>query len=104
MIARVVQVEPTDPVVELPCQARQCPRGHPKQRVDLVRRQLESDVETGTGRVPKEPSPKTRVRQQTTECAFHVSLTHASSRQARIAPRVFLGSRGSFGAASHAHV
>jgi hypothetical protein len=34
--------------------------------------------------------PKIGVRQQVTECAFYVSLTHASSRKARIAPNVFL--------------
>ena len=57
-----VYIEPTDPVIELPRQARQSSRWHSKQRVDLARGQLKSELETGTGRVPKEISPKTRVR------------------------------------------
>jgi hypothetical protein len=76
---RFVYVEPTDPVIELPRQARQSSGWHPKQRLDLVRGQLKSELETGTGRVPKEIPPKPGVRQQTTERAFHVSLAHASS-------------------------
>jgi hypothetical protein len=78
LIVRVVDVESTDPVIELPRQARQWSGWHPKQRLDLVRRQPKSELETGTGRVPKEVSPKTGVGQQATERAFHVSLTHAS--------------------------
>ena len=37
VIVCVVYVEPTDPVIELPRQARQSARWHSKQRVDLVR-------------------------------------------------------------------
>jgi len=37
VIVRVVYVEPTDPVIELPCQARQWSRWHSQQRVELVR-------------------------------------------------------------------
>jgi len=81
VIVRVVYVEPADPVIELPRQARQRSGRHPKQRLDLVRGQLKSELETGTGRIPKEVSPKTGVRQQATERAFHVSLTHASFRR-----------------------
>ena len=80
-MVRVVYVEPTDPVIELPRQARQPSGWHPKQRLDLVRNQLKSELETGTGRAPKEIPPKPGVRQQTTECAFHVSLAHAPSPQ-----------------------
>jgi hypothetical protein len=82
-------MRPTDPVIELRRQARELSWWHPKQRLDLVRGQLKSQLKTGTGRVPKELSLKTGVRQQATECAFHVSLTHASSRTAKIAPSVF---------------
>jgi hypothetical protein len=80
----------TDPIVELRRQARESSGGHSKQRVDLVRRQLNSELETGASRVPKEVSPETAVRQQATERSFDVSLTHASSPEARIAPGVFL--------------
>jgi hypothetical protein len=103
-MARVVYVEPTDPVIELPRQACQSSGWHPKQRLDLVRSQLKSELETGTGRVPKEIPPKPGVRQQTTERAFHVSLAHAPSRPARIAPSVFTRSQGRFGAAWHVSV
>jgi hypothetical protein len=69
----------TDPIIELSCQARQSSRWHSKQRVDLLRSQLDSELKTGASRVPKEVSPETGVRQQATERSFHVSLTHASS-------------------------
>jgi hypothetical protein len=95
MIVLPVYIEPTDPVIELLPQARQSSGWHPEQRLDLVRGQLKSELETGTGRVPKEIPPKTAVRQQATERAFHVSLTHASFPHARIAPTSFLGLRGS---------
>ena len=62
MIIRPVHIEPTDPVIELPRQARQSSGWHPKQRLDLVRSQLNSELETGAGCVPKEISPKTGVR------------------------------------------
>lgn len=104
---RVLNVEPTDPVIELPRQARQSSGWHPKQRLDLVRGQLKSELETGTGRVPKEIPPKTRVRQQTTERPFHVPLTHAftpGSTLARIAPSVVALLKGRVGAGSHPDV
>lgn len=62
MIVRPVYIEPTDPVIELPRQNLQSSRWHLKQRLDLVRSQLNSEFETGAGRVPKEISPKTGVR------------------------------------------
>jgi hypothetical protein len=62
VIVRVVYVEPTDPVIELPCQVRQSSWWYSDQRLDLVRSQLNSELETGAGRVPKEISPKTGVR------------------------------------------
>ena len=62
MIVRPVYIEPTDPVVELPRQAREWSWWHPKERVDLVRDQLKSELETGASRVPKEISPETGVR------------------------------------------
>ena len=62
MIVRPVYIEPTDPVIELPRQTLQSSRWQLKQRLDLVRSQLNSELETGSGRVPKEISPKTGVR------------------------------------------
>jgi hypothetical protein len=62
MIVRPVYIEPTDAVIELPRQTRQSSRWHSKQRLDLVRSQLNSELETGASRVPKEISPKTGVR------------------------------------------
>jgi hypothetical protein len=62
-----------------------------KERVDLVCSQLNSELQTGAGRVPKEVSPESGIRQQTTERPFHVALTHAFSPGpglARIAPSV----------------
>jgi hypothetical protein len=73
-------MKPTDPVIELLRQARQAPRWHSKQGVNLVRRQLKSDLETRAGGIPKEVSPETGVRQQSAERAFHVSLAHALPR------------------------
>ena len=106
MIVRPVyiEIEATDPVIELTCQARQSLEWHPKQRLELVRGQLKSELETGPGRVPEEISPKPCVRQQATERAFHVSLAHASFPQARIAPSVFPPFQGRLGAASHVSV
>ncbi len=78
MIVRVVYVEPTDPVIELPCQARQSSWWYSDERLDFVRSQLNSELETGAGRVPKEISPKTGVRQQATERPFDVALAHAA--------------------------
>jgi hypothetical protein len=62
MIVCPVYIEPTDAVIELPRQTGQSSRWHSKQRLDLVRSQLNSELETGAGRVPKEISPKTGVR------------------------------------------
>jgi hypothetical protein len=76
----VLDVKPTDPIIELRRQARESSGWHSKQRVDLVRSQLNSELETGASRVPKEVAPETGVRQQATERSFHVSLTHASSQ------------------------
>lgn len=96
MIVRPVYIEPTDPVIELPREARQSSGWHPKQRLDLVRRQLNSDLETGAGLVPKEISPKTGVREQATERPFDVALAHAACPHARIAPCVFPSLNGRF--------
>src|SRR4030095_160486 len=74
----MLDIEPTDPVVELFRQARESSVGRSNQRVDLVCDQLNSKPETGAGRVPKECSPETRVGQQAAERPFHVTLTHAS--------------------------
>jgi hypothetical protein len=73
-------VKSTDPIVKLRGQARESSSRHSKQRVDLVRSQLNSELEACASRVPKEVSPEAVVRQQPTERSFHVSLTHASSR------------------------
>ena len=78
-IVRVLDMKSTDPIVELRRQARESSGWHSTQRVDLVRSQLNSELETRASRVPKEVSTEAGVRQQTTERAFHVSLTHASS-------------------------
>jgi len=80
-IVRVLDMKSTDPIVELRRQARESSNWHSTQRVDLVRSQLNSELETRTSRVPKEVSPETGVRQQATERSFHVSLTHASSQR-----------------------
>jgi hypothetical protein len=76
-IDHVLDIEPTDPVVELLRQARESSGWHSKQRVDLVCSQLNSELQTGAGRVPKEVSPESGIGQQTTERPFHVALTHA---------------------------
>jgi hypothetical protein len=80
-IVRVLDMKSTDPIVELRRQARESSGWHSTQRVDLVRSQLNSELETGASRVPKEVSPEAGVRQQATERSFHVSLTHASSHE-----------------------
>jgi hypothetical protein len=77
VIVRVVYMEPTDSVVEPPCQARQSSGGHSEQRLNLVRSQLNSELETGAARVPKEIPPETGVRQQATERSFDIALAHA---------------------------
>jgi hypothetical protein len=89
--ASVVEMKPTDPVIELLRQARQAPRWHSKQGVNLVRRQLNSDLETRAGGIPKEISPETGVRQQSAERAFHVSLAHASARRQGLHHACLLG-------------
>jgi hypothetical protein len=59
----VIYMEPANPVIELPRQAHQSPRRHPEQRVNLVRSQVNSELETGLGRVPEEISPEAGIRQ-----------------------------------------
>jgi hypothetical protein len=98
-IVHILDIEPADPVVQLPRQAREPSRWHSKQRLHLVCGQLNSELQTGAGRVPKEVSPETRVRQQAAERPFHVTLTHASYpvlQLARIAPSVPALLTGSF--------
>jgi hypothetical protein len=104
VIVRVVDMQPTDSVVQLTCQARQSARWHSEQRLNLVRSQLNSEFETGACRVPKEILSEPGVRQQATERPFDVSLTHASSHDARIAPSLFPQSGRMFGAGSHVNV
>jgi hypothetical protein len=82
-------MEPTDPVVELPRQVPQPSAWHAKQRLELVRRQLDSTNETRLGRVLKKALLERGVRHQAPERPFHVPLTHAPSQplqQARIKP------------------
>jgi hypothetical protein len=72
-------MEATYAVIELPRQAGQCPRWHSKQRIYFVYSQLDSNLETGAARIPKEVSPKPGVCQQATKCPLHVPLTHCAS-------------------------
>jgi len=74
-----------------------------KQRVDLVRSQLNSKLKTRASRVPKEISPKTGVRQQPTERSLHVSLTHALARRKDCTKRLSR-SRRQIGVTSHLNV
>jgi hypothetical protein len=55
-------MEPTDAVIDQLRQARQSSARESKQRVDLVRSQVNSELETGAGRAPKKASPETGVR------------------------------------------
>jgi hypothetical protein len=88
VIVHLVDMEPTDSVVDLPCQASQFSGWHSKQRLGLVRSQLNSELETGAGRVPEEIAPETGVRQQATKRPFDVALAHAARPHAKIAPYV----------------
>jgi hypothetical protein len=101
---RILNVEPADPVIELPRQARQSSGWYAKQCVDFVRRQLNAELETGAGWVPKEVSPETGVRQQATERAFHVPLTHASCPEQGSHQVSCSRGDGGIGAASHVNV
>jgi hypothetical protein len=56
-------MEATDPSVELSRQPGESLRWHLKERVELVRGQLNAEPETGAGRVPKELAAEPRVRQ-----------------------------------------
>ena len=113
-IVHSLDIKPTDAVVELIRQALESSVRHSKQRVDLVRNQVNSKLETGAGRVPKEVSPEPRVGQQAAERPFYVTLTHApvpDSPLARIAPGPLLHSitasarpNGTLGAAVHVNV
>jgi hypothetical protein len=102
-IFRVLDMKSTDPIIELRRQARESSAWHSTQRVDLVRSQLNSELETGASRVPKEVSPETGVRQQATERPFHVSLTHASF-QTQGLRQVLPRSRRRVGVTSHVNV
>jgi hypothetical protein len=62
----VLDIKSTDPIVELRRQARESSAWHSTQRVELMRSQLNSELETGASGVPKEVSPETGVRQQAT--------------------------------------
>ena len=90
-IGHILDSEPTDPVVELLRQARELSGCDSKQCVDLVCDQLNSELQTGAVRIPKEVPAETRVRQQAGERPFHVALTHTFSRSSglsMIAPGV----------------
>ena len=103
-MVRGLDLEPTDPVVELPRKAGQSSAWHSKECVNLVRGQLNSELQAGAGGVPKEVPPKTSVRDQATECSFHVPLAHAAS-QRQGSHQVSLGpKREGLGAASHVNV
>ena len=62
MVVKVLDAEPTDPVIELRGYGRQSLRWYSEQRVDLVPSQLKPELEAGAGRVPKEIAPETVVR------------------------------------------
>lgn len=92
MIVRPVYIESTNPVIELPREARQSSGWHPKERIDLVRGELDPDLEARAGRVPEEVSPETGISEQPTQRPLHVALTHVCLPDwpsARIAPAVF---------------
>ena len=70
-------MQAADPVVEPPRTVGQQSPWRSEQRLDLVGHQLESERETGPGRVQEEIPPEAGVRQQATERALDVQLTHA---------------------------
>jgi hypothetical protein len=70
-------MKPTDPAAELPRQAGQPSWGQAKQRVDLVRSELHSELETRAGGVPEKLAPERGVRQHATERPFNISLAHS---------------------------
>jgi hypothetical protein len=74
----VVDIETTDPIVELTGEAGELSRRHSQQRVELVRGEVDAEHETRACRVLDEDAPETRVREQAPERSFHVLLTHAS--------------------------
>jgi hypothetical protein len=56
-------VEPTDPVVQAGAEARERRARDPEERLDLMRRQLDPEGKTGTGRIQEEVLPKALVRE-----------------------------------------
>jgi hypothetical protein len=63
VIRAIFDMEATDPSVELSRQPGESLRWHLKERVELVRGQLNAEPETGARRVPKELAAEPRVRQ-----------------------------------------
>lgn len=70
-------MKPADPAVKLPRQAGEPSRRHAKQRVDLVRSELHSELDTRASGVPEKVAPERGIRKHATERPFHVPLAHA---------------------------
>ena len=89
--AGIDDVEATDAAVNLLREAREPSTWQTKQCIELVRGQLDSHRETRARRVQKEIVPKAGIRQQPTQCPFHVPLTHVSSLRRREQVRPCMG-------------
>ena len=69
-------METTDPVIEPGAEGRECRRRDPQERLEFMRRQLDPEGQTGTGRIQEEIVSKALVREQSADGPLHIPLTH----------------------------
>ena len=71
-----LDVEPTDPVIQAGAEGRERRPRDAEERLDLLRRELDPERQTGAGRISKEILLEAIVREQPAERPFHMVLTH----------------------------
>lgn len=72
----LLDVEAADPVVQPGAEACERRARDPEEGLELVRRQLDPEGQTGTRRIQEEVLPKALVREQPAEGPLYISLTH----------------------------
>jgi hypothetical protein len=72
-----MHLETADPVVETCAQVRKGRARDAKERLDLLRRELEPAQQTGAGGIAKEVFLEILVGEQPAECPLHIPLAHA---------------------------
>src|SRR5512138_2442825 len=70
-------MEAADPVIETPRQVAEGRNRHLQEGLNLLRRELQPELQAGAGVISKEVFLESLVREQPAERPFHIPLTHA---------------------------